>query len=138
MTQPVICVDFDGVIASWYQGTFYRPGPPIRGAAEFLESLSKIGRVIIHTCRTTQSLYDDQPVSDMVDAIWDWLANHGMRDCVSEVYAGQGKPFASCYIDDKAVPCTPETHSEAYRSALHETVRLCSDTRKAHVNKVEP
>lgn len=113
---PVICVDFDGVLASWDQGTFDEPGPPIEGAQEFVRSLSHIGRVVVHTCRTNPELYPDDTPQSLVAAIWAWLHRHGFK-AVSEVYAGPGKPLAQCYIDDRAIWCSPERDHDAFEMA---------------------
>ena len=132
MGLPNICVDFDGVIASWEHGTFYTPGPPIEGAKEFLEELSKIGRVIIWTCRTNSDLYDGDPVDILAGKIWKWLDIWGMKSFVASVYVGDGKPICAAYIDDRAIPCVPESGSPdvGYTATVERARILCESHTK--------
>jgi hypothetical protein len=132
---PVICVDFDGVIASWHQGTFYEPGPPIPGSKEFLEKLSEIGRVVICTCRTNSELYDDEPVAELRQKLESWFLKWEMMEFVDDIYTSQGKPYAACYIDDKAIPCDPEDVNIDEFSRAVECARVMCSNGKAHPQK---
>ena len=135
MTKPIICVDFDGVIASWDQGTFWQPGPPIPGAEEFLKQLATIGEVIIWTCRTNSKMYDGTHVAVLRDRIWWYLIQWGLTKHVDSVYVGDGKPYATCYIDDKAIYCDPERIGKgAFTLALGAVEALCH-SNKAHCQK---
>lgn len=124
-SKPKVCVDFDGVLASWDHGTFTTPGPPIEGSREFVADLAKFATVIIYTCRTNSELYDDVPALDLAKKIHGWLNIWGFGKSVAEVYVGPGKPIASAYIDDRAVPCTPESYHYAYAVALAQAQALC-------------
>lgn len=123
--KPSVCVDFDGVIASWEHGTFHKPGPPIEGSREFLADLAKFATVIVYTCRTNSDLYDGVPASVLAEKIVNWLDIWGFSKSVAEVYVGPGKPLASAYIDDRAVVCTPERYVHAYAVALTQAQALC-------------
>ena len=131
MTLPVGCVDFDGVLASWEEGSFAEPGPPIRGAQAFVEELASFSRVIIWTCRTTEARYDESHGALQLK-IWGWLVRWGFSG-VSEVYAGQGKPYAAFYIDDKGVHCDPEHDTQAFATSLKIARAMCNNG-KQHIN----
>jgi len=75
--NPVICVDLDGVLASWQHGSFDTIGPPIPGAVEFTRRLSEIGDVVIYTCRCTESLYSPAKAHELACDVRGWLDMHG-------------------------------------------------------------
>lgn len=131
---PVIAVDFDGLIASWHSGTFSKIGLPIDGAREFLAELSTFSLPVIHTCRVNSKLYDGEPAEDLCLKVWRWLCTYGLDKYVHEVYAGQGKPFAACYIDDKGVHCDPENDPNAFATALSIARAMCCNG-KQHCSK---
>ena len=97
-----IGVDFDGVIhkcsKGFYDGTVY--DPPIEGAREALERLSKKFVIVMYSAkaRKDRMLIDGKTG---VELIWEWLEKHDMKQFVKEVTAE--KPRAVFYIDDKAV-----------------------------------
>lgn len=98
-------IDFDGVIhqcsKGFYDGTIY--DPPVPGAKQALETLSKKYRVIVFSAKAKP----DRPLiggKTGVELIWDWLDKHEMSDYVCEVTAE--KPRAVFYVDDKAVRFT--------------------------------
>jgi len=97
-----IGIDFDGVIhlcsKGYYNGTIY--DPPVEGAYEALEKISKDYRVIVYSAkaRADRGLVNGK---NGIELIWDWLKKHDMAKFVSKVTAE--KPRAICYIDDKAV-----------------------------------
>ena len=104
--RATICVDLDGVLASWDHGTFGTIGPPIPGAAEFSHRLGEMGQVVIYTCRCTEELYRPLRAHLLANAVRDWLTEHGFH--FDHIWIGQGKPVADVYIDDRAVSCRPE------------------------------
>lgn len=128
--MSIVCVDFDGVIASWNHGTFDSPGPPISGAAAFLKALRKTSDVIVCTCRTNPDLYGGASRQHLADKIWGWLERYGMAQYVNSVHVGAGKPLASCYIDDRAVYCAPEIDPESYAYALARAASMCDNELK--------
>jgi phosphoheptose isomerase len=97
-----IGIDFDGVIhlcsKGYYNGTIY--DPPVEGAYEALEKISKDYRVIVYSAkaRADRGLVNGK---NGIELIWEWLKKHDMAKFVSKVTAE--KPRAVCYIDDKAV-----------------------------------
>jgi phosphoheptose isomerase len=97
-----IGIDFDGVIhlcsKGYYNGTIY--DPPVEGAYEALEKISKDYRVIVYSAkaRADRGLVNGK---NGIELIWEWLKKHDMAKFVSKVTAE--KPRAICYIDDKAV-----------------------------------
>lgn len=97
-----IGVDFDGVIhkcsKGFYDGTVY--DPPIEGAREALERLSKKFVIVMYSAKARK---DRMLINGKtgVELIWEWLEKHDMKQFVKEVTAE--KPRAVFYIDDKAV-----------------------------------
>ena len=95
-----IAIDFDGVVHTfdkgYHDGTCY--GAPIEGALESIRKLSKRYRVVIFTAKAKPSrpLVSGKTGEELVI---DWLKDHDIMDCVSEVTAE--KPRAFVYIDDK-------------------------------------
>jgi hypothetical protein len=134
--KPTVVVDLDGVIASWPRGSFYRPGPPVPGVEEFLKELAGFARVVIYTCRTNSELYDRAPVHELLAPIWQWLKTNRLDRYVAAVHIGQGKPFAACYIDDKAIHCEPESGlpESNFQATLHHARAMCQNG-KEHPNR---
>ena len=94
-----IAIDFDGVIHNfdkgYHDGTCY--GDPIPGSLEAIQKLSKEYNVIIFTAKAKPS----RPLvsgKTGIQLVSEWLAKHGVLDCVSEITAE--KPRAVLYIDD--------------------------------------
>lgn len=120
--KPVICIDLDGVLASWGQGTFHEIGPPIIGAVDFTRALSDIGDVVIYTCRCTEELYRPEKAHLLANRVREWLDRHGF--CYADVWVGQGKPIAHVYIDDRAIGCRPEHDPLAFTKAEYSVAGL--------------
>ena len=95
-----LAIDFDGVVHTfdkgYYDGTCY--GEPIEGSLEAIRELSKKYRIIIFTAKAKPSrpLVNGKTGEELVI---EWLKDHDIIDCVSEVTAE--KPRAFLYIDDK-------------------------------------
>ena len=115
---PKVCVDLDGVLAEfggWVGGDHF--GDPIGGAVEFTRRLSEYAKVVIHTSRT----FDQKETAKSVKRIRSWLDEHGFA--YEEVFAGEGKPLARAYIDDRAVRCRPQDDGPAGFLVAEEKVR---------------
>ena len=90
MSQPVVCVDFNGVLDSYtgWRGPAHFD-PPRPGAREFLECLVARGfSVVIFTTR-------------FPDDVYRWLDEFNLRGLVQEVT--DRKPAAHVFVDDRAV-----------------------------------
>ncbi len=93
-------IDFDGVIhkcsKGYHDGTIY--DPPVEGAREALEKLSKKYTIIVNTCKakSDRGLVSGKTGTQLV---WEWLDKHDMSKFVSKVTSE--KPRAVAYIDDK-------------------------------------
>lgn len=112
MSEPKysIAVDFDGVIHQYTSPwTDVREinDPPMPGAFEWLEEMTKHFKVIIHTCRVTPR--DNTEAgwamsSVVVKRIAHWMREHGLpADVLAklEFWRKPGKPTALVYIDDR-------------------------------------
>lgn len=107
--RDTVCVDLDGVLASYehWQGS-ERLGEPLPGAVLFTRQLAEIAHVVIFTTRCNEAMNRDEPAELLRRRIQLWLDEHGF--VYDQVYTGQGKPHAAAYVDDRAVPCCPQTH----------------------------
>lgn len=116
-SRPKVCVDLDGVLAQPITGPLTVVGPPVDGALEFMRTLAKEAEIIILTARLATS---GKTLTARYEAIVAWLDDNGIP--YDAVHKGAGKPVASAYIDDRAVPCRPiEQGLEAFDSALEGT-----------------
>ena len=125
-----VCVDLDGVLAQNIGATSLAEiGDPVDGAIEFTRELSNFAEIIVLTSRLSQ----DNPAGRQSSAeqrkavtrIEDWLNEHGFA--YDRVHAGQGKPAANAYIDDRGVSCRPmDDGVAAFQQALKLTERLCN------------
>jgi hypothetical protein len=137
--RPRVCVDLDGVLAQYdgWRGLDFT-GPPIPGAVEFTRKLSEFAEVVIFTtrCAVEHNREDlrepTRPASDLAPRLMHnvryWLEKHDFS--FTEIYAGQGKPVASAYVDDRAVFCGPQKDSAAFSNALAKVKQLCSRSRR--------
>lgn len=100
--QPTVCLDLDGVLAhydGWKDG--YHIGEPNPQAVKLAHMLRDADvKVIVFTCRTNQA-FEGYDYVRVEQNIRDWLDNHGLH--FVHLHTGGGKPFASAYIDDRAV-----------------------------------
>lgn len=122
-----VCVDLDGTLAKFekWKGIKYI-GDPFPGAVTFMKKLSKRATIIIFTARlktlpdNPEYVKDGDKVyrqEDVMNFIKDWLDKHGFP--YDEIYTGTGKPYASLYIDDRGVYCSPAKEGkQAYYKAL--------------------
>jgi hypothetical protein len=119
--KKTVCVDLDGVLADYsegWQGTDHI-GDPIPGAVEFTRKLAATCKIVVFTTRCKADLFG-RDASETVEALTSkvkaWLDRHGFA--YDEIYAGQGKPIAVAYVDDRAVVCRPQVDDDAFGAAL--------------------
>lgn len=114
MKNPIICVDFDGVIHSYssgWKGADIIPDPPIKGALEWIvshlpipEAISAMGpeysgpEVVIYSARSSQS--------GGIKAMKEWFVKHGLHPAY--IYDDilkfpTTKPAAFLTLDDRAI-----------------------------------
>jgi len=122
-----VVVDLDGVLA-YYDGwkSLDHIGNPNPGARKFLEALWEGGYyIIIATARLSDAACTANNAEfDLIyKYIERWLAKHNMP--YDEIWTGRGKPLAVAYVDDRAVPCTPQFTEGAFRVALPWIKDMC-------------
>ena len=120
--KPRVCVDLDGVLAKYngWEG-FDMIGAPIPGALEFARSLAKIADLVIFTSRCSHDpgVESDKAVltpAQMRIRVIEWLEANEFP--FADVYIGQGKPRVAAFIDDRAVPCKPQTDKKSFADSL--------------------
>lgn len=119
-----VCVDLDGVLAQPISGKLTEVGPPVDGALEFMRTLSQTAEITILTARLATS---GKTLKLRADAIRAWLKENNIP--YDHLHTGAGKPTASAYIDDRAVPCRPiDDGLAAFEHALAATRHLSGDT----------
>lgn len=117
MSRPMVCVDLDGVLAK-YEGWrgINHIGPPLPGAVEFTHELGKVARVVVFSSRCCEDNKGGLRWQVLKNLVTDWLTRHGFH--FDDVWAAQGKPAASAYIDDRAVTCRPQENGRAFDESL--------------------
>lgn len=132
--KPRVCLDLDGVLAQYsgWEG-LEQIGPPIPGALDFAWELAEIADIVIFTSRCSLDTGGEAPTTRLSPRqlrikIIDWLEKYKFP--YTDVYAGQGKPRASAFIDDRAVYCSPQKDKDAFDRALKATKAVLSKTRK--------
>jgi hypothetical protein len=126
--KPRVCVDLDGVIASYksWKG-FGEIGSPLPGALEFITKLSTIADVVIFTSRCSLDPGADAGTvvaspEELRGHVVDWLRDHDFP--FADVYIGQGKPKAAAFIDDRAIACRPQEEPDAFDTTLKAVTSL--------------
>jgi hypothetical protein len=121
--RPVFAVDLDGTLAQELpEYDDEKIGDPIEGAKEFLSALSKMGEILIYSCRTSSDAHQEYKAMWNSRLVRTWLKENSMM--FDEVYMGHGKPIADVYIDDRAVSCEPlRMGPAAYTLALKAVTR---------------
>lgn len=116
-----VCLDLDGVLAEYHgwEGADHI-GPPLAGALKFAKSVAKLADIVIFTGRCSEEPGDRDVVQStspgqMRIKVIAWLEKHGFP--FADVYIGQGKPRVHAFIDDRAVPCSPQNDPDAYATA---------------------
>jgi hypothetical protein len=131
--RPRVCLDLDGVLAGYegWKGSDHI-GAPLPGAFEFARSLSEFADIIIFTSRCSEDA--PREGSRVIDVgklrikVIEWLEKYKIP--YSDVYVGKGKPRAAVFIDDRAVPCRPQTEKGAFERALVQTKTVLGKHRK--------
>lgn len=109
-----IAVDFDGVIHQ-YTSKFdiNHLDPPMPGAFEWLEEMTKHFKVVIYSCRFSPKANSEDEVSGRawhfankaLDLAEGWFLEHGLPKEVYDqlvFWQNPGKPTALVYVDDRA------------------------------------
>ena len=132
--KPRVCLDLDGVLAQYsgWEG-LDQIGPPIPGALDFARELAEIADIVIFTSRCSLDAGGEAPATRLSPRqlrikIIEWLEKYKFP--YADVYAGQGKPRASAFIDDRAVYCSPQKDKAAFKNALQATKAVLSRSRK--------
>jgi len=112
--EKTVCVDLDGVLATYdgWKGLDHI-GEPRPGAGYLMGALRLRYRVVVFTTRCKlegMERPEGETVETLRQRVTDWLVKHKIP--FDEVYAGQGKPIAFAYVDDRAVkvPSNPTTN----------------------------
>lgn len=96
----VICCDFDGVLhsyASGYLGPCEIPDPPVPGAFDWLQSMTRDGRFEVHVYSSRSK------ESGAIEAMIAWFKTHGLPwETISLLKFPTQKPAAIMTIDDRA------------------------------------
>lgn len=129
--KKTVAIDLDGVLAEYdgFKGVNII-GDPIPGARKFMEKLSMRFEVIVHTCRASvdwEGKHSDKVTrEERINYIRKWLD----ENCIpyNDIWIWPGKPYASAYVDDRAV-CVNKRHTKkqgpaAYDRAYEECLEL--------------
>ena len=144
--RPTICLDLDGVLAEYHGWRgIEHIGEPIEGAVEFSKQLAEFAKIIVYTTRCKEypgntpappgaAAIDRRCVEELACIVERWLKKHGFA--YDEIYTGQGKPFAVCYIDDRAITCQPQEFEPAfaYGLAVKKAKQSCDKLRKQDIS----
>ena len=103
MSQPILCLDFDGVCHSYvsgWQGATRIPDPPVPGMWSFLEAVSHHFEVHIYSSRSHQA--------GGIAAMKCWFLEHAdsvfRQDIVKKhLYFPSEKPPAFLTLDDRGL-----------------------------------
>ena len=121
ISKPSIAVDFDGVIhrysKGWQDGVIY--DPPMEGAKDALEKLSKNFEIIIFTTRLNRENKIDYEQQRKEMEIW--LDNYGFKKGVHYIELTGNKPKAKIYLDDRGL------RFENWVQAQKDIVRILKD-----------
>ena len=126
--KPRVCVDLDGVLATYDGWKGYdHIGPPVPGALDFARTLAKVADIIIYTSRTSEDPGPEHDPPLLTSAqlrlkIAEWLDKHKIP--YTSIYMGQGKPRVAAIIDDRAYHCSPQTDSDAYEETVKAVYKL--------------
>lgn len=118
--KKTVCVDLDGVLLTYdgWKGPDHF-GEPRPGAAEFMAELRRSAHVVVFTTRTKAD-FDDRPPGSTPESLAAKVRSHldGHGIGYDDVYVGQGKPMAACYLDDRAVGIASNPTAEDFSLAL--------------------
>ena len=108
-------------------------GSPLPGALEFAWELNEVADIVIFTSRCSND-NGGQSSNSQIDPgklrikVIEWLER--FKFPYADVYIGQGKPRAAAFIDDRAVPCSPQKDRNAFENALDSTYSLLNVRKK--------
>ena len=115
-----VCLDFDGVLAyytHWSDGAIGEPNPE---GVKLVRLLKASGyRIVVQSCRTSPVFGADRAV-EQTAAIGAWFVQH---DLVVDEIVTEGKAVAHAYVDDRAVPFSPNRGPASL--AFAEIERIC-------------
>lgn len=103
VTNPILCLDFDGVIHSYtsgWKGADIIPDPPVAGAAKFIASAQEFFTIAIHSSRSCQPGGLDAMQRYVHKAIIDADLDGSIFDAIQWPTE---KPPALITIDDRAL-----------------------------------
>ena len=107
--RPIICVDFDGVLHSYtsgWQGAGVANDPPVDGACEWLEEVTKHYRVAIYSSRS-KSLAGracmKRYARQHFNTATGWSGEHRWDFLYEELEWPWFKPSALITLDDRAI-----------------------------------
>lgn len=130
--KKTIAVDLDRTLAQY--GGWTGPehiGEPHEGAKEFLRELSKNFRVLLWSTRISPGQGKNRMSHDqLIEIAESWLRFHGLDKYVDGLWTGVGKPIAAGFIDDRAIPCDPQTDAHAYSTALDRAEALADRSNR--------
>lgn len=116
-------IDLDATLAQYERGDVQKfgidhIGDPIPDAVDFVNELSKTGKITIFTVRASLEQNDGsiEKRDQAVASIAKWLNKHNFN--WNEIYIGEGKPDGTAFIDDRAVQCRPQENPKAYQEVL--------------------
>lgn len=119
MNRFAVALDLDGTLISHWDGPYniHNFGEPLPDSVEFTKLLRMLGAdIVIFTCRGNPKL-NKLPAETCQALIKAFLDKHGYN--YDSIYVGEGKPCVDWYIDDRAVPCVPESMgNKAYSQVL--------------------
>ena len=132
--KPRVCLDLDGVLPQVQRLGRPRPDrPPHSRCSRFRVVACRDGghRYLYFSLfarrRWRRAATRLSPRQLRIKII-EWLEKYKFP--YSDVYAGQGKPRASVFIDDRAVYCSPQKDKNAFEKALDATKSVLSKTKK--------
>lgn len=98
MSKPILCLDFDGTLHSYFSGWSKVDrvrDPPTDGAKAFLEEAVKHFEVHVHSSKSHQH--------GGIDAMIRWCTEHFGYQITNQMYFPDHKPPATVSLDDRAV-----------------------------------
>lgn len=113
MRNPIVAVDFDGVIAEYHGwrgvGVY---GSPVPGAVKALQELAKAGwDIVIWTCRA-----EDDLIADYLEDFN--IPYTAINQRVENFTVGSPKIYADAYVDDKGIYFDMEDPIDSWKRAL--------------------
>lgn len=138
--EPIVCVDFDGVIHrynSGWQGIDVIPDPPVDGAFAWLEELLS-ARLLANggpANKIKPVIYSSRSQNPKgISAMYLWFIAHGFNEGLLETLEfATRKPAAFLTLDDRALCFTGQFPSEQQMRAFKPWYQ-----KPAHTTSAEP